>query len=562
MPEGKPYPGFHRIHGVEVVPISVLLQTLSAAAAECGASTLSDVRFERPIVVDQPQVIQVVADDESVTVSSAPAVDTPAHRWIRHVSARISHRPEGYPPEGPDNSGDHEMRGFDPSSVAELQAMWGIEGQPFPWSIGSCRSAPDGLHADVDLSEASTVALLDAAVHVARLVDISDPRLMVPAGVESVRLTGVLADARGSVEVRRRGGNGDELIVDIAVKAPDGSTCVDLRGLRFADVESGPALSAPRDADPHTMAHAIEWQPWGEHADRQQPPDAPCTLAILGESDAARTLRDRFADAGYTAADVTEARYVLYLAEPDPVDAAETDIDCAVRLSAEVADLVRRLAERDDRHPATLWIITRGVREAVSDAALRQSCLWGLAGVIGAEQPQLWGGLVDIPVGDDIGDCASALSTVLPTAGQVHPGAARRRIPRARLGAGLRPTGARAVAVSSRRGIPDHRRHGCTRSADGRLARGPRCTSSGTGWPHSVASQARLGQRHQRHGRAPQDRRHPGAGDAWRLRRCRGPRRRITRRGAGSARQAGRRWGSADTRCHTRCRSHRKPTPD
>ena len=414
VPEGKPYPGFHRIHGVEVVPISVLLQTLSAAAAECGASTLSDVRFERPIVVDQPQVIQVVADDESVTVSSAPAVDTPAHRWIRHVSARISHRPEGYAPEGPDNSGDHEMRGFDPSSVAELQAMWGIEGQPFPWSIGSCRSAPDGLHADVDLSEASTVALLDAAVHVARLVDISDPRLMVPAGVESVRLTGVLADARGSAEVRRRGGNGDELIVDIAVKASDGSSCIDLRGLRFADVESGPALSAPRGADPHTMAHAIEWQPWGEHADRQQPPDAPCTLAILGESDAARTLRDRFADAGYTAADVTEARYVLYLAEPDPVDAAETDIDFAVRLSAEVADLVHRLAERDYRHPAMLWIITRGVCEAVSDEALRQSCLWGLAGVIGAEQPQLWGGLVDIPVGDDIGDCASALSTVLP----------------------------------------------------------------------------------------------------------------------------------------------------
>ena len=375
---------------------------------------MSDVRFERPIVVDQPQVIQVVADDESVTVSSAPAVDTPARRWIRHVSARISHRPEGYAPEGPDNSGDHEMRGFDPSSVAELQAMWGIEGQPFPWSIGSCRSAPDGLHADVDLSEASAVAMLDAAVHVARLVDISDPRLMVPAGVESVRLTGVLADARASAEVRRRGDNGDELIVDIAVKAPDGSSCIDLRGLRFADVESGPALSAPRGADPHTMAHAIEWQPWGERADRQQPPDAPCTLAILGESDAARTLRDRFANAGYAAADVTEARYVLYLAEPDPVDAAETDIDFAVRLSAEVADLVHRLAERDYRHPAILWIITRGVREAVSDAALRQSCLWGLAGVIGAEQPELWGGLVDIPVGDDIGDCASALSTVLP----------------------------------------------------------------------------------------------------------------------------------------------------
>ena len=180
VPEAKPYPGFHRIHGVEVVPISVLLQTLSAAAAECGASTLSDVRFERPIVVDQPQVIQVVADDESVTVSSARAVDTPAHRWIRHVSARISHRPEGYPPEGPDNSGDHEMRGFDPSSVAELQRC-GASRAAVPWSIGSCRSAPDGLHADVDLLEASTVALLDAAVHVARLVDISTRPMVRPA---------------------------------------------------------------------------------------------------------------------------------------------------------------------------------------------------------------------------------------------------------------------------------------------------------------------------------------------------------------------------------------------
>ena len=215
-----------------------------------------------------------------------------------------------------------------------------------------------------------------------------------------------------------------------------------------------------------------------------------------GQSDAARTLRDRLADAGYTAAGVAEARCVVYVAEPGPVDAAETDIDCAVRLSAEVADLVRRLAERDDRHPATLWIITRGVREAVSDAALRQSCLWGLAGVIGAEQPQLWGGLVDIPVGDDIGDCASALSTVLPTAAKsilvLRDGEflAPALVPVS--GQPVRET----VAVSSRRGLPHHRRHGRTRPADGRLARGPRCTSSRPGWPHSVASQARLGQRH------------------------------------------------------------------
>ena len=77
---------------MELVPVSVLLQTLSAAAAEIDASILSDIRFEHPIVVDQPRVIQVVADDESVTVSSSPAADSPTQRWVRHVSARISHR--------------------------------------------------------------------------------------------------------------------------------------------------------------------------------------------------------------------------------------------------------------------------------------------------------------------------------------------------------------------------------------------------------------------------------------------------------------------------------------
>jgi acyl transferase domain-containing protein/acyl carrier protein len=249
VPQTKPYPGSHRIQGVDVVPVSILLQTLAVAAAEYGGSLLSDVRFEYPIVADQPRVIRVVADEESVTVSSSSGADTAAHRWISHASARISHR---LPEEsgGTDTGDDHEMFCYDYSSVAELQRTWGIEGQPFPWSISSCRSAPDRLHADVSLAETSTVALLDAAVHVARLVDSSNPRLLLPATVESVCFQAELADAQGSVEVQRRGGNDDELIVDIVVQAPDGITCVDIRSLRYSDVESVAAQAAYRDDDP------------------------------------------------------------------------------------------------------------------------------------------------------------------------------------------------------------------------------------------------------------------------------------------------------------------------
>jgi phthiocerol/phenolphthiocerol synthesis type-I polyketide synthase A len=415
VPEAKPYPGCHRIHGMEVVPVSVLLQTLAAAAAESGASALSAVRFEHPIVVDQPRVIQVVADDESVTVSSRPTTAAPPYRWVTHVSGRLSLLPFDSGASGAEacgaEDGHYAITGGETRSVAELLEAWGVEGQPFAWSIDALRPIPGGAIADVSLTEASTVALIDAAVHVARLVDGSNPRLMVSATVESIRLSSALSDPQGSVEIRRLPGHLGELVVDIAVKAPDGTTCVDIRALRYADVESSAAQPAVRDVDPGSVAHAIEWRPWPENADELAPADAPGTLAVVGGvGGACDDLRNQLADAGYSPAGMAEARYVLYLAEPEP---GQSDIDGSVRLAAEVSDLVRLLAERDDQHPATLWIVTRGVHEADSDGALPQSCLWGLARVIAAEQPKLWGGLVDIPDEGHFGDCVAALSAVL-----------------------------------------------------------------------------------------------------------------------------------------------------
>jgi phthiocerol/phenolphthiocerol synthesis type-I polyketide synthase A len=422
VPEARPYPGSHRHHGVELVPASVLLQTLSTAAAECDASILSDIRFQHPIVVDRPLLIQVVADGEQVTVSSSPADAIPARRWVKHLSARITYGHEAEGSEDPRNGGHETLdpdtadKEFVDESVTSLWRAWGSVGRPFTWSVISCRSsAHDTLHADIEIPDASTVALLDAVGHIARMVDSANPQLLVPATIESFWCDAEVADDHARIEVFRRGGDDDELIVDVAVKSPDGQTRVDIRSLRYAAVWSGP-VPATSAEDPRALAHVIEWQPArpaDEHA--QQAPDTPCTVAVVGESADAYTLSDRLASVGHPQADIDEAQCVLYLAEPDE-DADRSDIDSAARLSAEVSTLVRRLAQRDD-NPPKLWIITRGVREAASDAAVRQSCLWGLAGVIRAEQPELCGGLVDIPPGPDFpdDDCVAALSTVLHT---------------------------------------------------------------------------------------------------------------------------------------------------
>ncbi|MEI6254553.1 MAG: type I polyketide synthase, partial [Mycobacteriaceae bacterium] len=62
--QGRPYPGFRRIAGVDVVPPSILIATLAAAAAECGADGLEDVRFDSPLTLDQPRAVQVFTDGE------------------------------------------------------------------------------------------------------------------------------------------------------------------------------------------------------------------------------------------------------------------------------------------------------------------------------------------------------------------------------------------------------------------------------------------------------------------------------------------------------------------
>ena len=163
--------------------------------------------------------------------------------------------------------------------------------------------------------------------------------------------------------------------------------------------------------------HTIEWQPRPDPEDGQaRPVTGPRPVAVIGDD--GTQLGTRLADAGYAPAAVSDARYVLYVADTQPADATETDVDFAVRISAEVARLVRTLAERDADNPAALWIVTRGVHEAVAPSALRQSFLWGLAGVIAAEHPELWGGLVDLAVDTDLGAAAPALADVLATPGK------------------------------------------------------------------------------------------------------------------------------------------------
>jgi acyl transferase domain-containing protein len=258
QPDALPYPGGHRVRGVEVVPFSVLLQTLTAAAAHLDAPALGDIRFEYPIVAETPRVIHVVSSGDgaggSITVSSSAGPDTPAERWTRHCSARIvSALPDAAAADG----GDIPEVSWDQASITELQRTSGVEGQPFEWTVAGTEPVPGGLRADVHVPDSSAVALVDAAVHLARLLD-GSTSLMLPAALDGVMpAAGQLADA--VVEVRRRADTGADLVVDLTARAADGTPFIEIRGLRYAQVDS---VAAP--AETGSAAAPVDAPDWSQ----------------------------------------------------------------------------------------------------------------------------------------------------------------------------------------------------------------------------------------------------------------------------------------------------------
>ncbi len=281
-PGAAPYPGGHRVRGVEVVPVSVLTQTLLAAAADAGRNTLRDLRFEYPIVVDQLRVIKVELDGDDVIVSSSRGTEA-TQRWVRHAGARIGEPPEAIAdPPAPAAAG-HVVG--DATAIADFQRLLGIEGQPFPWSVRRLDPTPAGLRAEVDLPEAgSWAAAIDAATHVARLVAASNTRLMLPAAADAVQVFAAGAAGPASIEVVCRSAADAELLVDVTVTDADNAPMLDIRSLRYAAVESTvPQAESANGSAGAGLADLIPHRAWSELSAQELPAELEGLLAtILG----------------------------------------------------------------------------------------------------------------------------------------------------------------------------------------------------------------------------------------------------------------------------------------
>ena len=252
----RPYPTAHRVHGVEVVPVSVLIATLAGAAGLDGATALHDVAFTAPITLAAPRTIQVVADGDaprrSLRIDVAGAAGGPASTA---VTAQTGPRDGAAPPAAAGPAG----AALDPAGLAALAEKFGVDGQPLPWTIRTAHDTGGGVRAVVELPQPSPVAVLDAAVHLARLGDTADTRLLLPAGAESAWLADTFTAGAVTVQVRRRAHGTAGLVVDVTATGEAG-VAAQLRGLRFAAVDdTAPTPGAAPCAGADGAAATPDW---------------------------------------------------------------------------------------------------------------------------------------------------------------------------------------------------------------------------------------------------------------------------------------------------------------
>ncbi len=355
-----PYPGAHPIHGVEVVPAAVLLNTFLVAGR---TRTLADVHLRIPVAVTGDHDIQVVRTDTTVRLASRQH-----DSWITHSTATLdATTPTPFDPPA-------DLPALPTSAVTDRLRSVGVADVGFPWEIVTLAGTGGALTAAVRAGDRA--ALLDAVLSVAPLAFPDDQTLRMPTAIAALDLTATLP-AEVTVHVRLTSPDTTDVLI-----THDDATLGTLTGLRFGTLEG--------DVSPQQLVHTLDWLP----ADLTPDPRArPRTVALVGTGLLVDTLTAALP--GLRCLRATEPAELTDLIDDlGPGDAvlvlpAEDPVASAWRL----ASTAQLLVERCGGLPPRLWAVTSGAW-ASGDPA--QSAMWGLTRVIAGEHPELAARFVDL----------------------------------------------------------------------------------------------------------------------------------------------------------------------
>lgn len=407
----KPFPGLHPLHGSEIVPAAVLLNTFLSLA---HTKSLRNVGLRTPVVVEPPREVQVLLEDGKMSVSSRLAAgedEENGHSWLTNTVANVGvANTESKVGQTIDLASIRErlLEVLPPSFSIDYLANVGVSDMGFPWQVTEHLRNDDEFLAVVEADPQSKgvsphwggqswASVLDAMTSVSSTIFWKQPLLRMPTSIDSVTLLpGASAPKVSYMYVRRRTEDEDEFAADMVVCDEQGTVLVDVDNLAFAGIEGNPDSIKSHEG----LVHRIAWPPAQLAEERRQfdevvflaPESAAETVEAWSTDLSRQGVRSRLeGDPNAVTLSVCPKAVVIVVAE------TTQDIDNVAAVSLRNCERLATTVQQlwNSKTATTLFCVTQAAYGGSNAAALSQSALIGLARIVHSEHPELFGGLID-----------------------------------------------------------------------------------------------------------------------------------------------------------------------
>ena len=410
----KPFPGSHPLHGTEIVPAAVLINTFYHGT---GKRSLSDIVLHVPVAISAPRSIQVSIQQGQVKLTSrlirTEEQSSDEESWVTHTTGRFADQDDDEAKRPVDIPAIKTQIGSklkDTFSIDYLSGV-GVSAMGFPWSVLEHFGNEKEMIAKVNVAPGvakgsampwhahSWAPMFDAATSIGSTLFFNEPRLRMPAQINKVTVHVNTAPPQiGYIHVREA--TQTELAVDLDVISESGQVLASMENMRFAEIEGTIGASGSVES----LVHQIAWTP----IPLAEQPLALGHVMLISEDKVAverckKALRHQTTSiVSYPSVQdlrqddvpaTEEGKTAILIYIPTHVDSFEDVPAAARRFCTELVDTVKYAAEQSYRIKA--FAITSSVSKGQSPTALAQAPLHGLGRIIASEQSVTWGALID-----------------------------------------------------------------------------------------------------------------------------------------------------------------------
>ncbi|KAI2620447.1 6-MSAS [Hypoxylon sp. NC1633] len=422
----KPFPGSHPLHGTEIVPAAVLVNTFHHATK---ATTLSNITLRVPVAINAPREVQVVVADDTVKITSRlqQSSESEDHSWVTHTTGRWSADKSDSKTSQHTTQIDIEATKkrintvLQPSFSIDYLDKVGVSAMGFPWAVTEHYGNLKEMIARVDVApnnptndglpwDASSWApILDAATSVGSTIFFDDPKLRMPAHIEEVHFFteyGAPPPKTGYLYVQEASGRGAPA-VNVSVCDGSGRVLAKFESMRFSEIEGTPGVSGSVESLVHTLA----WMP----APFANKPASWARVVLISDDQTILTRYSRQLETWVQAEKIAQFSSAADFTNASSIIAPDTAIvycpgvvsmlsEVPARSEFFIAELLTltkhaiRNASASNSGNVKVFTLTSAVGTAQTLSSLAHAPLHGLGRIIASEHPDQWGALIDMDI--------------------------------------------------------------------------------------------------------------------------------------------------------------------